>query len=117
MAKSPIAPTAQLGIETVAIRLLIRESESTLDNFDPGHTTGIATASLCYANLLVDGSICADTTSNRLPLRVAIELLSNRVSQLCCFIQDNGLQPPPMQKEKAKALASVLESTGLSKVS
>jgi hypothetical protein len=53
----------------------------------------------------------------RVPLRVAIELLSSRVDQLCCFIRDNGLQPPPMQEESALALAKVLESLGLARVS
>ncbi|CRG83993.1 Nitrogen assimilation transcription factor nit-4 [Talaromyces islandicus] len=98
MEKFPVAPTAQPGTEIVVIRLMIR---------------GIV---LRWMNPLVEDSICTDTAFTRLPLRVAIELLSNRVHQLCCFIQENGLQAPPMQKEKATALANVLETTGLSKV-
>ncbi|KAL3456563.1 hypothetical protein BJX64DRAFT_296570 [Aspergillus heterothallicus] len=49
----------------------------------------------------------------KLPLRVAIELLLNRVDQLCHFIQDNGLQPPRMSQERDLALGKVLEMLGL----
>ena len=49
----------------------------------------------------------------RLPLRVAIELLSSRVDQLCHFIRDNGLQPPPMSEEKDTALTRILKILGL----
>ncbi|KAL4734497.1 hypothetical protein BDV11DRAFT_212720 [Aspergillus similis] len=48
----------------------------------------------------------------KLPLRVAIELLSSRVNQLCSFILENGLQPPPMPQEKGTALRKVLEILG-----
>ncbi|KAL2865724.1 transcription factor domain-containing protein [Aspergillus lucknowensis] len=52
----------------------------------------------------------------KLPLRVAIELLSNRVDQLCRFIRDNGLQPPPMSEERDLALGKVLEMLGLNEI-
>ncbi|KAL4950635.1 fungal-specific transcription factor domain-containing protein [Aspergillus filifer] len=52
----------------------------------------------------------------KLPLRVAIELLTSRVDQLCGFIQENGLQPPPMSQEKDTALGKVLEMLGLDKI-
>ncbi|KAL4761339.1 uncharacterized protein BDW70DRAFT_168090 [Aspergillus foveolatus] len=52
----------------------------------------------------------------KLPLRVAIELLSSRVNQLCNFIRENGLQPPPMSQEKDSALRKVLEMLGLAEI-
>lgn len=52
----------------------------------------------------------------KLPLRIAIELLSTRVDQLCCFIRSNGLQPPPMPKERDSALTRILELLGLSEI-
>ncbi|KAL4883235.1 fungal-specific transcription factor domain-containing protein [Aspergillus karnatakaensis] len=52
----------------------------------------------------------------KLPLRVAIELLSNRVDQLCHFIRDHGLQPPPMSQERDVALGKVLEILGLAEI-
>ncbi|KAL4754331.1 hypothetical protein BDW72DRAFT_190193 [Aspergillus terricola var. indicus] len=52
----------------------------------------------------------------KLPLRVAIELLSSRVNQLCSFIRENGLQPPPMSQEKDTALRKVLEVLGLAEI-
>ncbi|KAK1976422.1 fungal-specific transcription factor domain-containing protein, partial [Colletotrichum cereale] len=50
----------------------------------------------------------------KLSLRVAIELLSSRVSQLSQFIDENGLQPPQMPGEQAKALTRILNTLGLS---
>ncbi|KAL4940033.1 hypothetical protein BDV06DRAFT_27066 [Aspergillus oleicola] len=52
----------------------------------------------------------------KLPLRVAIELLTSRVDQLCGFIRENGLQPPPMSQEKDTALGKVLDMLGLDKM-
>ncbi|KAL4991235.1 fungal-specific transcription factor domain-containing protein [Aspergillus falconensis] len=52
----------------------------------------------------------------KLPLRVAIELLSSRVNQLYSFIRENGLQPPPMSQEKDTALRKVLEMLGLAEI-
>ncbi|KAL6236668.1 hypothetical protein BDW75DRAFT_239029 [Aspergillus navahoensis] len=52
----------------------------------------------------------------KLPLRVAVELLSSRVNQLCSFIRENGLQPPPMSQEKDTALMKVLEMLGLAEI-
>ncbi|KAL2840797.1 hypothetical protein BJY01DRAFT_257277 [Aspergillus pseudoustus] len=52
----------------------------------------------------------------KLPLRVAIELLLNRVDQLCQFIEDNGLQPPRMSQERDLALGKVLEMLGLAEI-
>lgn len=52
----------------------------------------------------------------RLPLRVAIELLSSRVDQLCLFIRANGLEAPPMSQEKDTALMKVLDVLGLTEV-
>lgn len=86
------APIAQTGIETVAINMLTRESE-------------------CKAQ--GKGGLI---NTFRLPLRVAIELLSSRVDQLCNFIRDNGLQPPPMSDEKDSALTRILKILGLVEV-
>ncbi|KAJ4174630.1 hypothetical protein NW754_005049 [Fusarium falciforme] len=44
----------------------------------------------------------------KLSLRVAIELLSGRIEQLCNFIGENSLEPPPMPKEEQEALIKVL---------
>ncbi|CAI7621755.1 unnamed protein product [Penicillium glandicola] len=52
----------------------------------------------------------------KLPLRVAIELLSSRVEQLCLFIRQSGLEAPPMPQEKDTALAKVLDLLGLTEV-
>ncbi|KAL4928755.1 transcription factor domain-containing protein [Aspergillus undulatus] len=52
----------------------------------------------------------------KLPLRVAIELLTSRVDQLCDFIRENGLQPPPLSQEKDTALWKVLEMLGLDRI-
>ncbi|KAJ5683641.1 hypothetical protein N7462_006806 [Penicillium macrosclerotiorum] len=54
----------------------------------------------------------SDHSSSRLPLRVAIELLSGRVGQLCQFITESGLQPPQLPPEKDEALKRILESLG-----
>ncbi|KAJ5605747.1 hypothetical protein N7510_008528 [Penicillium lagena] len=39
-----------------------------------------------------------------------------KVDQLCHFIRDNGLQPPPMAEEKDSALTKTLEILGLAEV-
>ncbi|KAJ5285519.1 hypothetical protein N7524_000825 [Penicillium chrysogenum] len=52
----------------------------------------------------------------KLPLRVAIELLSSRVEQLCLFIRESGLEAPPMPQEKDSALTKVLDLLGLTGV-
>ncbi|KAJ5109282.1 hypothetical protein N7456_005957, partial [Penicillium angulare] len=49
----------------------------------------------------------------RLPLRVAIELLTCRVDQLCQFIQENGLQPPRMSHYNGEILQTILETLGI----
>ncbi|OQD84434.1 hypothetical protein PENANT_c013G00053 [Penicillium antarcticum] len=49
----------------------------------------------------------------KLPLRVAIELLTSRVNQLYLFVHQNGLEPPCMPQEKDAALAKVLDILGL----
>ncbi|KAH6971311.1 fungal-specific transcription factor domain-containing protein [Ilyonectria destructans] len=43
----------------------------------------------------------------KLTPRTAIELLLSRIEQLCQFITDNGLQPPPMAKGDEAALVRV----------
>lgn len=45
---------------------------------------------------------------------MAIELLSDRVDELYRFIQDNSLEPPPMDKEKQVSLMKVLGHLRLS---
>lgn len=55
----------------------------------------------------------ADFPSLRLPLRVAIEFLSARVSQLSVYMSENGLQPPPMPPGNGAALRKVFTSLGL----
>lgn len=46
-------------------------------------------------------------------MRVAIDLLSGRVVQLCRHMSDNALQPPPMPPAKGAALKKILASLGL----
>ncbi|RSL85791.1 hypothetical protein CEP51_003142 [Fusarium floridanum] len=50
----------------------------------------------------------AGDDKRKLSLRVAIELLSGRIEQLCNFIGENSLEPPPMPKEEQEALIKVL---------
>lgn len=61
----------------------------------------------------IESVLNRSSATSRLPLRVAIELLTNRVDQLCHFITENGLQPPQLPPEKDKALKKILESLGL----
>lgn len=49
----------------------------------------------------------------RLPLRVAIELLTCRVDQLRLFIQENGLQLPKMSDDMDDALQKILNTLGM----
>lgn len=53
---------------------------------------------------------------DRISLRVAIDLLSNRVDQLCRFVIDNGLQLPSMSQERDIALKNVIDSLGLAEI-
>jgi hypothetical protein len=55
----------------------------------------------------------ADLFGIRLPLRVALELLSDRVVQLSRHASDNGLHLPPMLREKSIAIKKILGSLGL----
>ncbi|KAK7415148.1 hypothetical protein QQX98_006092 [Neonectria punicea] len=50
----------------------------------------------------------AGDDKRKLSLRVAIELLSGRIEQLCNFINENSLQPPPMPEDEQVALVKVL---------
>lgn len=43
---------------------------------------------------------------------MAIELLSDRVVELCRFMTDSGLQTPPMEDEKALTLKTILGNMG-----
>lgn len=43
-------------------------------------------------------------------------MLSGRVDQLCQFIAQNGLQPPPMPPDEDKSLTRILDTLGLTKV-
>jgi len=54
-----------------------------------------------------------DSQHPRLPLRVAVELLSARVAQLSHYMSENGLQPPSMPPGKSAALEKVFTSLGL----
>lgn len=47
---------------------------------------------------------------SRVSLRAATELFSVRVDQLCRFIHDQGLQPPPMRPEDEAGMNRVLET-------
>lgn len=53
----------------------------------------------------------------RLPLRVAIELLTLKVDQLSHFVIENGLEPPRLPSEKETALKKILENLGLNEAS
>ncbi|KAL5592362.1 hypothetical protein FOBRF1_013388 [Fusarium oxysporum] len=59
--------------------------------------------------LYANGTHEADGLHFRLTLRVAIEQLSTRIEQLHSYITDNGLVPPPMDKEDHQLLLRVLE--------
>ncbi|KAI0478051.1 fungal-specific transcription factor domain-containing protein [Xylaria cf. heliscus] len=50
----------------------------------------------------------------KLSLRVAIELLSKRATQLCDFIHANGLQPPAMDQDSEAALTKTMDGLKLS---
>ncbi|KAI0905171.1 fungal-specific transcription factor domain-containing protein [Ustulina deusta] len=50
----------------------------------------------------------------KLSLRVAIELLSKRATQLCDFIHANGLQPPAMEQDSEAALTKIMDGLKLS---
>ena len=52
----------------------------------------------------------------RLSLRLAVDLLVNRVGQLCQFINDQGLQPPKMADEDDSALRHLLQTRGMEDV-
>ncbi|KAI5927625.1 fungal-specific transcription factor domain-containing protein [Camillea tinctor] len=56
----------------------------------------------------------AGDDKRKLSLRIAIELLSGRVDELYQFIYDNGLEPPPMDKEGEAVLIKVLDNVKLS---
>lgn len=56
-------------------------------------------------------------TRDRLPLRIAIDLLISRVDQLCEFICENGLSPPCTVPEKDAALKEILNALGPAKSS
>ncbi|KAF2012999.1 hypothetical protein BU24DRAFT_494892 [Aaosphaeria arxii CBS 175.79] len=58
----------------------------------------------------------AGEDKRKLSLRVAIELLSARVSQLSRHIESNGLQVPAMTPSDEKALKRVLDTLGLAQV-
>lgn len=47
---------------------------------------------------------------NRVSLRAATELFSARIDQLCQFIQEKGLQPPPMNPEDEAGMNKVLDT-------
>ncbi|KAJ5613821.1 hypothetical protein N7528_007475 [Penicillium herquei] len=49
----------------------------------------------------------------KLPLRVAIELLTAKADQLCHFIRENGLEPPSLPLEKENSLRKILDSLGI----
>lgn len=55
----------------------------------------------------------ANSTSHRLSLRLAIELLSGRVNQLSQFIISSGLEVPPMSHDDNRILSGILETLGL----
>ncbi|OGM49528.1 hypothetical protein ABOM_001671 [Aspergillus bombycis] len=53
---------------------------------------------------------------SRLSLRLAVDLLVNRVGQLCQFINDQGLEPPKMPDEDDSALRHLLQTRGMEDV-
>ncbi|KAI1213739.1 fungal-specific transcription factor domain-containing protein [Annulohypoxylon truncatum] len=55
----------------------------------------------------------ASDDKRKLSSRVAIELLSSRIDQLCQFILENSLQPPPMEEEAEATLTKVLANLRL----
>ncbi|PVH78285.1 hypothetical protein DL98DRAFT_422331 [Cadophora sp. DSE1049] len=73
-------------------------------------------ASPVCSNCLSKGKECqymAREDKRKLSLRVAIELLSNRVQQLSQFISDHGLDIPAMPPENDKILMGTLRTLGL----
>lgn len=101
------ARIARAGVVHVATSLSIKESKRRALLYDSEALRG------------EDGAFCTvhiNTMHCRLPLRIAIELLSSRVGQLCHFIRDNGLQPPPMPQDEDSALTKILEILGLGEI-
>lgn len=65
----------------------------------------------CAEFLPLPGSIGADRVFvTRVSLRPATELFSARIDQLCQFIYDNGLEPPPMNPEDESGMNRVLDT-------
>ncbi|GIJ89697.1 hypothetical protein Asppvi_008642 [Aspergillus pseudoviridinutans] len=52
----------------------------------------------------------ADRLDARVSLRAATELFSARIDQLCQFIYDHGLEPPPMKPEDEAGMNRVLDT-------
>ncbi|KAJ5726130.1 uncharacterized protein N7483_007487 [Penicillium malachiteum] len=67
--------------------------------------------------LLISESRSSISVREVLSLRVAIELLTAKVDQLCHFINENGLEPPLLPLEKEKSLRKILESLGMDELS
>lgn len=99
MVKYHLAPVAQAKAKNAVIKLLIRESEIMILTMR---------SRWAILRLRVDHD-------DRLPLRVAIELLTCRVDQLCQFIHENGLQPPEMSDDKGATLQNILDTLGMTK--
>ncbi|KAJ5109655.1 hypothetical protein N7532_002300 [Penicillium argentinense] len=55
------------------------------------------------------------SATKQLPLRIAIDLLINRVDQLCDFISDNGLKAPPIPQDQDATLRQILDALGPAK--
>ncbi|KAB8212073.1 fungal-specific transcription factor domain-containing protein [Aspergillus parasiticus] len=81
--------------------LACRDSKIKFSNntFPIGHTTNMRECDL-----------------SRLSLRLAVDLLVNRVGQLCQFINDQGLQPPKMPDEDDSTLRHLLQTRGMEDV-
>ncbi|KAH7171429.1 fungal-specific transcription factor domain-containing protein [Dactylonectria macrodidyma] len=95
---APGAPSRRKHVTTACVSC--RESKVKCDGLSP----------IC-SNCKNKGKECryqAGDDKRKLSLRVAIELLSGRIEQLCNFIQDNSLQPPLMPEDEQVALVKVL---------
>ncbi|KAJ6002758.1 hypothetical protein N7451_005305 [Penicillium sp. IBT 35674x] len=81
-----------------------RESKVKCDGMEPACSTCVNRNRECRYQAI---------DKRKLPLRVAIDLLTNRVDQLCRFMIENGLEPPQLPPEKDQALKNILESLGM----
>ncbi|KAI1102678.1 fungal-specific transcription factor domain-containing protein [Jackrogersella minutella] len=102
-ASTPTVSSKRKHVTTACVAC--RESKVRCDGVSP----------VCW-NCKNKGKECryqASDDKRKLSSRVAIELLSSRIDQLCQFMIENSLQPPPMDEEAEATLTKVLANLRL----